>query len=102
VAKAKAGELDVLDALTRNPRDQVTVRGYVMSGPYGLRLCRGLKVTSPPNCVGPWLDLENVNEGSFSLRSGGRGGTRVRWNPDPVSLLGRVSGSRLAVDQVVQ
>jgi hypothetical protein len=101
-AKARPGEIDVLQAVTLNPSGPVSVRGYVMSGPYGLRLCRGLKGSSPPDCLGPWLELDGVNEGSFSLKSGRRGSTTVSWGPQPVSLLGRVSGAHMAVDHVLQ
>lgn len=100
--KASGAELQVDRAIAVAGREPLTVRGYVFDGPggFGLRLCNGRENTSPPRCLGPFLDLDGVNEGSFALRSGETKDGEVRWTEDPLALRGTILGTRMTVSQI--
>ena len=101
----RAGELRVSRAIDVAGPEAVTVRGDVFVGPggLGLRLCDHRRTGSPPACVGPFLDLAGVNEGSFALRSGrDKRGRTVKWQPESVTLLGSVNGTLMTVEQVLR
>lgn len=102
IAEPRGGELQVRDAIN-GPPGVVVVRGHVFSGPggLGLRLCHGRESTSPPACLGPYVDLDGVNEGSFSFESGQAPGGRVRWVEDPLALRGTIEGTRMRVTEVL-
>lgn len=104
VAEPRQGELAVDLAIARAPTQPVIVRGYVFDGPggLGLRLCNGRQNLSPPLCLGPYLDLDGVNEGSFSLETGQAEAGRVRWVDGPLSLRGSIVGTRMTVAQILQ
>lgn len=98
-----SGELQVDVAIAVAGRESVTVRGYVFSGPGSapLRICNGIERGSPPRCIGPYLALEGVNEGSFNFREGEDDGRPMKWVPDPVALHGRIAGTVMTVDQIL-
>lgn len=99
------GTLTVNTAIQKISREPVPVRGFVFEGPggLGLRLCDGRRPGSPPSCIGPFLDLYGPGVDALDLRTGKDDkGRRVRWSPDPVTLLGPVSGARLDVQQVLR
>ena len=100
----KASELQVDRAIAVAGREPLTVRGYVFDGPggFGLRLCNGRENTSPPRCLGPFLDLDGVNDGSFTLRSGTTDDGPVRWTEAPLALRGTILGTRMRVTQIYQ
>jgi hypothetical protein len=104
-AEARGNEVDVVAAVvprtTANAGKAISVRGYVFNSPYGLRLCKGKRSSSPPSCVGPWLDLTGVDRGSFNLKSARVGGQTVLWLDEPVSLRGQVDGPHMTVEQVL-
>lgn len=102
---APAGdELNVADAINRSDTGAVVVRGHVFDGPggLGLRLCHGRQNTSPPLCLGPFLDLDGVNEGSFSFEEGETDDGEVRWVEEPLALRGTIEGTRMNVTVVLQ
>src|SRR5688572_20726670 len=63
IAEPRRGEVTV-EAAINGSSGVVVIRGHVFSGPggQGLRLCQGRKTTSPPGCLGPFVDLDGVNE----------------------------------------
>ena len=99
------GTLTVNDAIQKISATPLAVRGFVFEGPGGLRLrlCDSRKPGSPPSCIGPFLDLYGPGIDALDLRTGRDDeGRRVRWSPDPVTLLGPVGGARLDVQQVLR
>ena len=98
------GELGVAEAISRAPLDPVQVRGFVFAGPGGLRLrlCEALRRGDPPSCIGPFLELDGVDEGSFGLESGGEGDERVRFLDESVALAGTVRGAEIQVTSILQ
>ena len=103
IAEPRRGEVDVETAIN-GPSGVVVVRGHVFSGPggFGLRLCHGRKTTSPPSCLGPFVDLDGVNEGNFSFESGRSDAGRVQWVDEPIALRGTVEGTRMRVSEVLR
>lgn len=97
-------EIDVAHAINGFEDRSVTVRGDVFVGPggLGLRLCQGRQNTSPPTCLGPFLDLDGVNEGSFALEKGTTKAGPVRFTEESLALRGTVTGTRLAVSEVLR
>lgn len=95
-----AGELDVAHAITPGADRRVVVRGYVFDGPpaWGLRLCNARdRRDGAPHCVGPFLDLQGVDPGSFELR---RAKTREgveQYSPGAVTVSGSVTGTVIHV-----
>lgn len=106
VATPAADELNVAEAINGPDTGVVIVRGHVFDGPggLGLRLCHGRQNTSPPLCLGPFLDLDGVNEGSFSFEEAKLDdGGEVRWVEEPMALRGTVhDGTRLQVGQILR
>ncbi|HVF32144.1 MAG TPA: hypothetical protein VM933_03805 [Acidimicrobiales bacterium] len=103
IADPRGGELNV-EAAINGPSGVVIVRGHVFAGPggLGLRLCQGRESTSPPACLGPFVDLDGVNEGNFSFESGRAPEGRVRWVEDPLALRGTIEGTRMRVTEVLR
>lgn len=104
IVEPERGELNVADAINRASMDPVVVRGHVFIGPggLGLRICNGRQNTDPPLCLGPFLDLDGVNEGSFSFETGKADEGIVKWVPEPIALRGTVDGTRMAVSEVLR
>lgn len=100
----RAGELTVDQAIAVAGTEAVTVRGYVFLGPGSLplRLCTGVESLDLPECLGPYVTLEGVNEASFDLRPVGRGPERRRYQRQPIALRGVLLGTELRVEQVLQ
>jgi hypothetical protein len=99
------GTFTVNEAVQKISPTPIPVRGFVFEGPggLGLRLCDSRKPGSPPSCIGPFLDLQGQGIDALDLRSGKDDhGRRIRWSPDPVTLLGPVHGARLDVQQVLR
>lgn len=103
VAEPKPGELNVVNSINRASMEPVVVRGQVFIGPggLGLRICNGRQNTDPPLCLGPFLDLDGVNEGSFSFKSAKADAGTVKWVPEPLALRGTIDGTRMAVSEVL-
>ena len=101
--EARAGEFSVQDAIRRGGR-QLAVRGYVFDGPGGLalRLCNGRRRGDPPTCLGPFVELDGADRGTFNLEEGKVDDEVVRWSPEPITLVGPVEGARLNVQQVLR
>lgn len=103
LARPRAGEVTVDRALLAAGDRPLAVRGFVHEGGgFPLRLCAGLVGDDPPACVGPFLEVGGIDAARFNLERGrdARGAT-VAWSPEPVALLGTVTGPRLAVTQVL-
>ena len=104
IPEPRAGELPVDQAINVAVDKPLLVRGYVFDGPggLGLRLCNGRRNTSPPLCLGPFVDLDRVNEGSFSLESGETDDGTVQWMDDPITLRGPILGTRMTVTEILR
>jgi hypothetical protein len=104
VVEPQRGEFNVANSINRASSDPIVVRGHVFIGPggLGLRICHGRQNTDPPLCLGPFLDLDGVNEGSFSFESAKADAGTVRWVPEPLALRGTVVGTRMEVSQVLR
>ena len=100
----KSDELGVHDAIIRSIGKRMAVRGYVFDGPGGLRLriCEGRMPGSPPSCLGPFIDIDGPGVGTLEFKTGNDHGDPVRWSPDPVTLVGPVSGTRMTVEEVLR
>lgn len=101
-AKPRPSEYDVATAIN-GPAAEVAVRGFVFDGPggQGLRLCQGLRNSTPPSCIGPYLDLDGVDAGNFSFRFGRTKVGPVRWVEEPVAIRGSVEGTKFRVSVVL-
>lgn len=99
----RGGEFSVQDAIRRGGRE-LAVRGYVFEGPggLGLRLCNARRRGDPPSCIGPFVELDGADAGTFNLSEGRIEGVAIRWSPDPLTIVGPVDGVRLYVQQVLQ
>jgi hypothetical protein len=104
VPTPRAGEVPVDQAISIATDRPLVVRGTVFDGPggLGLRLCRGKRNTSPPRCIGPFLDLHGVDEGSFPLESASSEDGEVRWMDEPVALRGSILGTRMDVSEILR
>jgi hypothetical protein len=100
----RQGELDVADAIAVAGQRPEAVRGYVFKGPggLGLRLCDGKRNGSPPLCVGPFLELYQVDEGAFGMKTGKTKDGEVRWVNDPLTIRGTIVGTAMTVSEVLQ
>jgi hypothetical protein len=100
----RQGELDVADAISVAGQKPLAVRGYVFKGPggLGLRLCDGKQNGSPPRCLGPFVDLYQVDEGSFGMKSAKTDDGEVKWVPDPLTIRGTIVGTAMTVSEVLQ
>ena len=103
-AEPREGELDVADAISVAGTKPLAVRGYVFKGPggLGLRLCDGRQPGSPPRCLGPFVDLYRVDEGSFGLKTGKTDAGTVQWVDDPLTIRGTIVGTARTVSEVLQ
>jgi hypothetical protein len=101
-AAVRADEFSVAEAFSKHPTRAVVVRGYVFAGDgFPVRVCNGIKRSSPAGCVGPYLVLSGLDPSRVpvvSMRSGGR---TVIWSPEPVGLLGQVDADRFAVRELL-
>jgi hypothetical protein len=104
-AVARRGEWTVGDAVSRAGPGPLAVRGWVFNdvATNGLRLCDGIRSGSPPSCLGPFVDLYNVDAGTFSLKKGhdAKAGP-VQWLPDPVAVYGTLKGTAFTVQSVLR
>lgn len=102
--KLNKGELTVAKAIDTAGADPVAVRGFLFNdADFGLRLCNGFVSSKPPSCIGPFVDLYGVDEGSFSLKSGrDKAGRKVLWVDEPVAVYGTVVGTAMRVQSVLQ
>jgi hypothetical protein len=100
--EVQAGETAVAAALDASPTRRLTVRGYVFDDAGPLRICHGRWKAEPPRCIGPYLELDRVDAGSFELERGeDRFGNAVLWSDDEVVLVGTVLGPRMTVISVL-
>ena len=102
--KPRQGELDVADAINVAGSRPLAVRGYVFKGPggLGLRLCDGKQHGDPPRCLGPFVDLYRVDEGSFGMKSKRTDEGEIKWVPDPLTIRGTIVGTAMTVSEVLQ
>lgn len=101
--EAGRGELTVDQAFQRRPRDPVVVRGYVTAGAgFPARLCTALRESDPPQCVGPYLVLHNLDASRVPVHATGDGDDRVVWSPQPVALLGTVTTDQMTVTEILR
>lgn len=105
VVEPRQGEMDVERAIGVAGPEPVAVRGYVFEGPggLGLRLCNGIQKGDPPRCLGPFLDLYQVNRASFDLVEGESDDGPV-FHPKgrAVTIRGVIVGTAMTVQQVLQ
>lgn len=100
--EARRGELTVDQAFAQRPRQPAVVRGYVTAGGgFPARLCTALRESDPPQCVGPYLTLHNLDASRVPVKAHGDGDERVVWSPEPVALLGTIVADRMAVTEIV-
>ena len=87
--------ISVTEALASRLEGPLLVRGSLWRAQGGdLRLCAELTDSIPPQCTKPWLTVKGLDLGKFEgLRTEGG----VTWSPQPVLLLGAVSGGVLEV-----
>ena len=85
--------ISVAEALASRLEGPLLVRGSLWRAQGGdLRLCAELTDSIPPQCTKPWLTVKGLYLGKFEgLRTEGG----VTWSPQPVLLLGAVSGGVL-------
>ncbi|HUP87546.1 MAG TPA: hypothetical protein VM143_17975 [Acidimicrobiales bacterium] len=104
VVAPQRGERNVADAINAADPGPIVVRGHVFLGPggMGLRICQGRVNSSPPRCLGPFLDLDRVNEGSFALRSGKAKEGVVKWVEEPIAMRGTTVGTRMTVLELLR
>ncbi len=104
IDEPKAGEIDVAKAINGFEDRPVTIRGHVFVGPggLGLRLCQGRQNTSPPRCLGPFVDLDGVNEGSFSFDTAKTKDGEIKYGEGAIGLRGTVNGTRFSVSEILQ
>lgn len=103
-AAPRKDELAVAEAIGRQPTKPVIVRGYVFANDgFPVRVCNGIKRTSPPSCVGPFLELRNLDPSRVPVRQqrDDTSGRDVIWSPEPVALLGDVAKDRFLVRELL-
>jgi hypothetical protein len=103
VAEPTAAAASVSDVIANaQTADVVAVRGFVFDGGgTGPRLCARRKPTTPPLCLGPFLDLSGLPPG-LPFRNGRALGRPIRWVDQPVTLYGHVTGTAMAVTDVAR
>lgn len=104
-AEVGQGEHTVGDAMLRQPTGAIVVRGYVFANDgFPVRVCNGIQPGSPPECVGPYLELRNLDPSRVPVRKQRRerDGKDVIWSPETVALLGQVDRDRFTVQELVQ
>ena len=87
--------ISVEEALSSRLEGPLLVRGWLWRADGGdLRLCAELTDSIPPQRTKPWLTVKGLDLSKFEgLRTEGG----VTWSPEPVLLLGTVSGGVLEV-----
>jgi hypothetical protein len=90
--------ISVGEALTFHLEGPLLVRGWLWRVHGGdLRLCSGLTDTMPPDCTKPWLTVKGLDLSKVEdLSTEGR----VTWSPQPVLVLGDVTGGVLTVSEL--
>ena len=87
--------ISVAEALASRLEGPLLVRGSLWRAKDGdLRLCAELTDSIPPQCTKPWLTVKGLE---LSKVEGLRTEGEVTWSPQPVLLLGAVSGGVLEV-----
>lgn len=98
LAALRSDENSVADALVRRPENVIIVRGYVFAGDgFPVRVCNGILRESPPKCVGPFLELRNLDPSRVPVRRQ----ESVIWSPETVGFLGRVDQDRFVVQELL-
>lgn len=88
----------VVDAMTAAGASR-SVRGFVFDDAAGLRLCQA-RQRDPIACIGPFLELRNLDPASLPLEEVEVGSARFFHTPDPVTLVGAVEGTSMRVDDI--
>lgn len=89
----------VLDAMTAAAGAPRSVRGFVFDDAVGLRLCQA-RQRDPIACIGPFLELRNLDPASLPLEEVEVGSARFFHTPGPVTLVGAVEGTSMRVDDI--
>lgn len=102
-AEVRKDEMPVAEALGRQPTKPVIVRGYVFAGDgFPVRVCNGIRRTSPPSCIGPFLELRNLDPSRVPVRKQRDDkGRDIIWSPEPVAFLGDVAKDRFLVRELL-
>ena len=86
--------LTITEALAYEGTEPVAVGGFVVTTADGTHLCELLAESFPPQCGGERLTVINPDTlTNFVLIE--EGGTQ--WSPDPVVVLGHISGTDLTI-----
>ena len=82
--------ISIDEATHRNQDGPVLVNGYVVlvSG-HKARLCTALSAKRPPRCVGPSLTIAGLGPTQRAAVATTKA-RNVRWNPEPLQILGKV------------
>lgn len=89
--------LTVAEALGLQPLRPVVVGGFVFDDQVGLRLCQSRNPGDPPECVGPWLDLERLDTTRLVLEQEGE----IVYSTGAVRLGGEITGTVMAVTDIL-
>lgn len=103
IAVKRTDETSVADAFRLQPQGTIIIRGYVFTGDgFPVRVCDGILRESPPKCVGPFLELRNLDPSRVPVRiqeDKERGA--VIWSPESVAFLGQVAQDRFIVQELL-
>jgi hypothetical protein len=87
--------ISVAEALAFRLGGPLLVSGWLRRAEGGdLQLCSGLTDSLPPECAKPWLSVKGLD---LSKVDGLRTESGVTWSPQPVQVLGDVTGGVLEV-----
>lgn len=89
----------VVDAMTAAAGASRRVRGFVFDDAAGLRLCQA-RQRDPVACIGPFLQLRDLDPASLPLEEVEDGSGRFFHTPGPVTLVGTIDGTSMRVDDI--
>jgi hypothetical protein len=90
---APSGPLTIAEATSDDaPEGPLLVRGYLIEVDGEIRLCDSLAESSPPQCGGDSLLVENLD---FSQYERTQTEGDVTWFDEPVEILGTVDGDSI-------
>ena len=100
--RATGGGLSIEEALDRNPRGAVLVKGSLLARGGDIRLCSGFRESDPPQCAEPSLRIVGLEvdelEGREDVRLERSAG--VTWTSGEVELRGEIRGRALHVAEL--
>lgn len=89
----RGGGLSVSEALAGGVEGPLLVKGYVVARGGEARFCEALLESSPPQCGGASLRVEDLDLTGLDLQEQ----NGVRWSATTISLFGPVAGGVLTV-----